>query len=100
MRDVPDIITQIRNAAYTRGGALLFSHEFDPVLTLPTFLGREEKRGPSISPNVRTVKKGKRVQTWADSAEAVRILKRAHGVPLRPTDEPVDVWGREAVTHG
>lgn len=97
MPDLAEIIPHLSNANSVRGGAMLFSDAHPPVLP-PR--GMTTRAAPHISPNLKSRRVGNRRQNWADSAEAIRSLKRAHGVPPRPTDQPVDIWAKGVNGHG
>lgn len=92
---MPDILRHLQNTTMVRGGAMLGGDRgVRPVLCTEEFLdpgliGREP-----LSASLDVESRRGRVRRTGNSAEAIRALKAAHGVPARPTNEPVDIWGK------
>lgn len=95
MQDLRDILPHLAHANLVKGGALLVQ-ELTPYLAIEQFRDDRLRRRAPLSPALRTRRIGKRTRRTADSAEGIRALKIAHGVPLRPVTVPVDVWARRA----
>lgn len=70
------------------GGGRLVQTDLEPVLSPDEFAGRDGRRGGLITTEVRERRYGNRVRMSGNSAEAIRAIKTAIGVPLRPDRRP------------
>ena len=100
MRDLQDLLPHLSRLNEVRGGSLLVREGFT-VLTLEEMEQPRLRGARPLRPGIATTRhKGpggvERTRHTANSAEGVRSLKEALGVPSRPTREPVDVWARRS----
>lgn len=94
MLDLPDILGHLSHANAVQGGAMLFDQDRTPLLSLEAFVEPRRRLSGPIHAAVQVTHGRGRMRAVADSAEAVRDLKRSMGVAPRPTTKPVDEWRR------